>query len=98
VINALALFASHLFDMASVWKVVRELLKLSKQCLASLSSRLAPTFVRGNLVFLFAIYIFTCVTNILVLFPLLIKLAWRCTSLNNIVNATFFLVAIVYAY
>ena len=53
-IDAPALFANQLFDdFTSVWNVVRELLTLSKQCLASRSSRVAPTFVRGDLVFPF---------------------------------------------
>ena len=73
-IDALALFASHLFDLASVWNLVRELLILSKRRMASRSSRLAPTFVPGDLVFLSSkVYIFTCVTNVLVYFPLLIN-------------------------
>ena len=73
-IDALALFASHLFDLASVWNVVRELLTLSKRQMASRSSRLAPSFVLGDLVFLFSkVYIFTCVTNVLVYFLLLIN-------------------------
>jgi hypothetical protein len=64
VIDTPALFAGHLCDLASVWNVVRELLTLSKQCLASRASRLAPTFVRGVLVFLSSkVYIFTCVTH-----------------------------------
>jgi hypothetical protein len=54
VIDALALFASHLFDLASiVWNVVRELLTLSKRRMASRTSRLAPTFILGDLVFFF---------------------------------------------
>ena len=74
-IDTPALFASHLFDLANVWNVVRELLTLSKQCLASRCSRLAPTFVRGlYLAFLFLkVYIFTCVTSVLVHFPLLLR-------------------------
>jgi hypothetical protein len=31
-IDAHALFASHLFDLASVWNAVKELPTLSKQC------------------------------------------------------------------
>ena len=73
-IFALSLFASHLFDLASVWNVVRELLMLSKQRMASRSSRLSPTFVLGDLVFLSSkVYIFTCVTSVLVYFPLFIN-------------------------
>ena len=90
-IDAPVLFASHLFDLVNVRNVVQELLTLSKQCMASRSSRLAPTFVRGDLVFLSSkVYIFTCVTSVLAHFPLLIKLAWYCASLNIIVDATFF--------
>jgi hypothetical protein len=74
VIDALALFASHLFDLASVWNVVRELLTLSKRRMASRSSRLAPTFVHGDLVSLYSkVYIFTSVTNVLVYFLLSIN-------------------------
>ena len=74
VIDALTLFASHLFGLASVWNGVRELLTLSKRRMASRSSRLAPSFVLGDLVFLFSkVYIFTCVTSVLVYFPLLIN-------------------------
>ena len=51
-IDALALFASHLFDLASVWNVVRELLTLSKRRMASRSSRLAAAFALCDLVFL----------------------------------------------
>ena len=70
VIDAPAPFASHLFDLASVWNVVRELLTLSKQCMASRSPRLAPTVVLGNLVFLsLKVYIFTNVTGVMVYFP-----------------------------
>ena len=98
-IDALALFASHLFDLASVWNVVRELLTLSKQCMASRSSRLAPTFVHGYSVILSPkLYILTCVTSVMVHFPLLIKLACYCTSLNIIVDATFCLVAVVICF
>jgi hypothetical protein len=65
------LFASHLFDLASVWNVVRGLLTLSKRCVASRSSRLAPTFVPYDLIFISSkVYIFTCVTNVLVHFAL----------------------------
>ena len=71
-IDALALFASHLLYLASVWNVVRDLLILSKRRMATRSSRLALTFVPGDLVFLSSkIYIFTCVTSVLVYFPLL---------------------------
>ncbi len=95
-IDAPALFVKHLFDLASVWTVVRELLILSKQCLASRSSRLAPTFVRDDSVFLSSkAYIFTCVISVLVHFPFLMKLAWLCTGLNIIGNAAFFFVTIV---
>ena len=74
VIDALALFVNHLFDLESVWNIVRELLTLSKQCMASRSPRLAPTFVPGNLVFLSSkVYIFTYVTSVLGYFPLLIN-------------------------
>ena len=73
-IDAPAPFASHLFDLASVWNVVQELLTLSNQCMASRSPRLAPTFVPGNLVFISSkVYIFTFVTSVLVYFPLLIN-------------------------
>ena len=73
-IHALALFASHLFDLAGFWNEVRESLTLAKRRMASRSSRLAPTFVLGDLVFLSSkVYIFTCVTNVLVYFPLLIN-------------------------
>ena len=42
--------------------------------MASRSSRLAPTFVPGDLVFFSSqVYMFTCVTNALVYFPLLIN-------------------------
>jgi len=79
--------------------VVREFLALSKQCVASRSSRLALSFVLGDLVFLSSkVYIFTCVTDVLVHFPLFIKLACHCTRLNIIVNVTFFLVAIVICF
>ena len=75
-IDAPALLTNHLFDLASVWNVVRELLTLSKQCMASRSFGLAPPFVLGDLVFLYSkVYIFTCVTVDLVHFTLLIKLA-----------------------
>ena len=98
-IDASALFACHLLDFASVWNVVRELLTISKQCMASRSSRLAPIFVPGDLLFFSSkVYIFTCVTGVLVHFPLLIKLALHCTSLNIVVNATFFLVTIVICF
>jgi len=74
VIDAPAPFASHLFDFASVWNAVRELLTLFKQCMAPRSPQLAPTFVPGNLVFLSStVYIFTYVTSVLVYFPLLIN-------------------------
>ena len=47
---------------------------LSKRHMASRSSRLAPTFVPGELVFLSSqVYIFTCVTSVLVYFPLFIN-------------------------
>jgi len=49
----MALFASHLFDLASVWNVVRELLTLCNERMASCTSRLAAAFVLGDLVFLF---------------------------------------------
>ncbi len=49
-IDAPSLLASHLFELASVWNVVRELTP-SKQCMASRSSRLAVTFVLCDLVF-----------------------------------------------
>ena len=100
VINAPAIFANHLFILANVWNVFRELLSLSKQCTASRSSRLAATFVIGDLVFLSSkVYIFTWVINVLVYFTLLIKLAWHSTSLNIIVGAsTFFLVAMVICF
>ncbi len=59
--------------------------------MASRSHRLAPTFVLGDLAFLSSkVYIFTHMTSVLVHFALLIKLDWHCTSLNIIVNATFF--------
>ena len=74
VIDTPVLFASHLFDLASVWNVVRELLTLSKQCLAPRSSRLAHTFVRGDLAFLsLKIYIFTSEPSVLVQFPILLS-------------------------
>ena len=58
--------------------------------MTSRSSRLAPTFVLGDLVFLSSkVYICTCVTIFLVHCTLLIKLAWQCTSLNIIVDAAF---------
>jgi hypothetical protein len=63
VIHALALFASHLFDLAGFWNEVRESLTLAKRRMASRSSRLAPTFVLGDLVSLFSkvyIYIHLC--------------------------------------
>ena len=41
------------------------------------------------------VYIFTWVTSVLVNFTLLLKLAWYCNSLNTIMDASFFLVAIV---
>ena len=69
-IDALDLFASHLFDLPSVWNVVRELLTLSKRRMASRSSRPAAAFVLGDLVFLsLKVYISTCVTSVLVHFP-----------------------------
>ncbi len=99
VIDAPALFAIHLFDLASVWNVVWELLTLSKQYMASRSSRLAPTFVLGDLVLLSSkVYIFTSMTSVLVHFTSLIKLAYHCTSLNVIVDATFTLVVIVICF
>jgi hypothetical protein len=52
VIDALALFSSHLFDLASIWNVCRELSTLSKRRMAFRSSRLAAAFVLGDLVFL----------------------------------------------
>jgi hypothetical protein len=74
VIDALALFASHLFDLASVWNVVRELLTLCKRRMASRSPRLNPAFVLGDFAFLFSkVYIFTCATSVLVYFLLLIN-------------------------
>ena len=73
-IDAPASFAGHLFDLASVWNVDRELLTLSKQCMASRSPQIAATFVPGDLVFLsLKVYIFTYVTSVLVYFPLLIN-------------------------
>ncbi len=68
--------------------------------MVSRSSRLAATFVHGDLIFLSSkVYIFTYVTNVLVHFTLFIKLALHyCTSLNTIVDATFFLVAIVICF
>ena len=73
-IDALALFSSHLFDLASVWNVVRELLTLSKRRMASRSSRLVADFVLSDLVFIFSkVYIFTCLTTVLVYFLLLIN-------------------------
>jgi hypothetical protein len=87
---------SIFFYLASVWNVVRELLKISKRCMVSRSSRLTATFVSGDLVFISSkIYIFTCMTNVLAHFTLLIKLAWLCASFNIIVVATFCLVAIM---
>jgi hypothetical protein len=66
VIDSPDLVANHLFDFASVWNVVRELLALSKQYPASLSSWLAATFILGDLVFFSSkVYIFTCVINVL---------------------------------
>ena len=50
-IDAPALLANHLFELASVWNVVREL-TLPKQCMTSRSSRLAAAYVLGDLVFL----------------------------------------------
>ena len=73
-IDAPAPFPSQWFELTSVWNVVRELLTLSKQCMASRSLRLAPTFVHGNLVFLSSkVYMFTYVTSVLVYFPLLMN-------------------------
>ena len=58
--EAPSLDANHLFELASVWNVVRELQILSTQCLASRSYRLALLFVPGDLVFLSSkIYIYT---------------------------------------
>jgi hypothetical protein len=95
-IDVPVVFVNHLFDLASVCNMVRELLALSKLCPASLSSRIALPFVLYDLVFLSSkVCMFTCVTSVLVHFPLLLKLAWHCTCFNIIVNATFFLVAIV---
>jgi hypothetical protein len=60
VIDSPDLVASHLFELASIWNVVRELLAVSKQCIAPRSSRLAQTFVLGYFVFLSSkVYIFT---------------------------------------
>jgi hypothetical protein len=74
-IDAPALFANHLFDLAIVWKVVRELLALSNRYIASRSSRLAATFDLGDLAFLSSkVYIFTLVINVLIHFILLKKL------------------------
>ena len=99
VIDAPAIFASHLFDLASVWNVARELLALSKQCMASRYFRQAPTFVPGDLVFLSSkFYVFTCVTIVFFHFALLIEFAWHWTSLDIIMDATFFLVAIVICF
>jgi hypothetical protein len=95
VIDAPALLANHLFELASVWNIVREL-TLSKQCLTSRSSRRAAAFVLGDLVFLSSkVYIFNCMTIVLVHFTWLINLACSCTSFNIIVDATLCLVAIV---
>ena len=68
------LFASHLFDLASVWNVVRELLTLSKRRMASRSSRLAVAFILGYLVFLFfkGLHIHLC-DHCLGLFPIIDK-------------------------
>ena len=44
--------ADRLTELANVREVVRELLTLSKQRMAARSSRLAPTFVVGDFVFL----------------------------------------------
>ena len=83
-IDAPALFVSHLFDFASAWNVVRELLTFSNQFIASRSSRLAPTFVPSDLVFISSkVYIFTCVTNVLVHFPLLIKVGLTLHKLKH---------------
>ena len=74
-IDAPALFTNHLFDLAGVWNVVRELLTLSKNFFASRSYRLAPTFLRDDLVFLSSkVYILTCVTSVFIQSALL-KLA-----------------------
>ena len=60
-IDAPALFVNHLFDLESVWDVVRELLALSKLCPASRSSRLATTFVPSDIVFLSSkVYNYLC--------------------------------------
>ena len=47
-----ALVAERLAKCASVRDIVRELLTLSKQRMAARSSKLAPTFVVGDFVFL----------------------------------------------
>jgi len=84
--DAPALVADHLFYLASIWNLVRELLMLSKQCLASCSSQLALPFVLGDLVFLSSkVYIVTWVINVLTHLRLLKKLTWNFTSLLNIV-------------
>jgi hypothetical protein len=92
VIDAPAFFVNHLFDLTSICIVAQELLlALSKLCPASRSSQLATTCVLGDLVFLSSkVYIFPCVIIGLVYSTLLIKLAWHCTSLNIIVDATLF--------
>jgi hypothetical protein len=50
--HRLSLPTTCLTWQVSVWNVVRELLTLSKQCVASRSSRLATTFVCGDLVYI----------------------------------------------
>ena len=63
-IDAPALVANHLFDLASVWNVVRDLFALSTQRVASCSPRLAATFGHGDFAFLTSkVYIFTCMCD-----------------------------------
>jgi hypothetical protein len=50
--GAYALVADRLTKLANVREVVRELLTLSEQRMAARSSRLTPTFVVGDFVFL----------------------------------------------
>jgi hypothetical protein len=95
VIGAPVVSADRLSFLASVWNVHRELLILSKQRMASRSSRLAPTSSCWLSIHFFEGCIFTCVIIGLVHFRLLKKLAWNRASLNNLVDTCFILFAIV---
>jgi hypothetical protein len=99
VIDAPNFVVDRIFDLSSIWNVDRGLVTLSKQCMTSRSSRLASTFVLGDLAFLSPkVYIFIRAISVLTHSRLLKKLAWNRTSLNNLVNAGFILFEITFCF